>query len=225
MIRIYKKHEKISFKFSRKNYYSAYVKDSGAAELNVNVCDFDELDEIIASNNTSVEISPPRPTLIPEPVHSTPQAELACEPVKSSPYSETQAEPIESEVIPIAPMPKLKSKIDLILSSTPDELDDIEIGPPPAKPTDNRPIKPPKPINVGKCENVETIQEPVETTTTTEAAEPVAPTPELTDESLEEHVDDIIEPISDIKVKENDTQEVPEVEVHSLNIIVYNVVL
>ena len=190
------------------------------------MCDFDELDEIIASsNNTSVEISPPRPTLILEPVHSTPQTELISEPLESTPFSKTRAEIVESEVIPITPMPKLKSKIDLILSSTPDELDDIEIGPPPAKPTDNRPIKPPKPINVGNCENEENIQEPIETANTTTAAEPVAPTPELSDESLEEHVDDIIEQISDIKVTENHTHETLEIKVQSLSVIVDNVAL
>jgi len=63
------------------------------------------------------------------------------------------------------------------------------------------------------------VNEPIETTNTTTAAEPVAPTPELSDESLDEHVDDIIEPISDIKVTENHTHETLEIKPEPKEII------
>ena len=159
--------------------------DSGAAELNVNVCDFDELDELIASsNNTSVEVSPPRQSPPPQAQHQpATKVTVTTEEVDTI----DGVESFESdEQLPVTST-TAKTKIDLILSSTPDELDDIEIGPPPTKPIDNRPIKPPKPTNLGK-----TLQEQDNLITTTTTTDPVAPTPELTDESLDEEIADAV---------------------------------
>ena len=171
--------------------FMAYHRtDSGAAELNVNVCDFDELDELIASsNNTSVEVSPPRQSP-PAQHQSAAKVTITTEEVDTV----DGVESFESdEQLPVS-LITAKTKIDLILSSTPDELDDIEIGPPPTKPIDNRPIKPPKPTNLGK-----TLQEQDNLITTTTTTDPVAPTPELTDESLDE---DIVDAVNELQVDE-----------------------
>lgn len=191
--------------------------------MNVNVCDFDELEDIIASSNSSVEVSPPRAKTPAELDNSVEKMQTSkVETVKSTTVTENKEsatletaaqsgawsvdsiqehkdntesaeteqtydtlespplsiseEILEPEILSLpesstgspppikndlkceetSKSPKLRrtlSKIDLILNSTPDELDNIEIGPPPirnsprpnSRPVTPRPLKPPKP--------------------------------------------------------------------------------
>ena len=232
------------------------------------MCDFDELDQLIASSNSSVEVSPgPRaktpaeldnsvekmqtskvetvkPT-VTENNESTIESESgACsvdsfqaqkdniesaeidETIESPPLSisEEITDP-ESLTEPGSPLnnqkceegsksPKLRrtlSKIDLILNSTPDELDNIDIGPPPlrnsprpnSRPVTPRPLKPPKPsILVQATQQIQDKPvEPVETPNSLEASptdevELVADQVEKVELEIEEEVrDDNKEPV------------------------------
>ena len=110
--------------------------------------------------------------------------------------------------------PKLRrtlSKIDLILNSTPDELDNIDIGPPPirnsprpnSRPVTPRPLKPPKPSILvhSTLEIQDKPVEPVETPNSLEASpteevEQVADQVEKVELEIEEEVrDDNKEPV------------------------------